>query len=103
VVDVDDAFALAGQELADAEADLESASVKIKAGADGKARTMANLVEALLTRKPHLKAQAGLGAVGGSAPAGGGGGAEKDEDVAKRMIEARKGSGERKSFWDRGK
>lgn len=104
VVDVDDAFALAGQDLADAEVDLESASVKIKAGADGKARTMANLVEALLTRKPHLKAaQAGPGAVGGTTPAGGGGGAEKDEDVAKRIADSRRGAGDKKSFWDRGK
>jgi hypothetical protein len=97
VVDVDDAFALAGQELADIEVDLESASVKVKAAADGKARTMADLVDALLARKPHLKAQAGPGGVGGTTPAGGGGGQEKDEDIAKRWLKPGRAAVRRRS------
>ncbi|MDQ7794142.1 MAG: hypothetical protein RDU89_06980 [bacterium] len=102
-VDVDDAFALAGQELADVEVDLETATIKVKPAQDGKQRSMADLVDAVLARKPHLRAQGAPGGVGGTAPAGGGGGQEKDEDVAKRLAEARKGPAERKSFWDRGR
>lgn len=103
VIDVDDAFALASQELAEAEVDLEAVTVKVKASQDGKQRSMADLVDALLARKPHLRAQGAPGGVGGTAPAGGGGGQEKEEDVAKRLAEARKGPAERKSFWDRGR
>ncbi|MEW6080526.1 MAG: hypothetical protein AB1576_01800 [Bacillota bacterium] len=65
---------------------------------------MADLVEAFLARKPHFKAaQEGPGAVGETAPTGGGGGQETEDAIAKRMAEARKGSGEKKIFWDRGK
>ncbi|MFS8640211.1 MAG: hypothetical protein LOD90_05265 [Symbiobacteriaceae bacterium] len=102
VVDVEDAFALASQELANVEVDLESATVKVKPGPDGKERTMADLVEALLQRKPHLRAQAAAAGVGGTAPAGGASGQESPQEIARRIAEQRKAArGEGKSFWDR--